>query len=495
MTNAAEEYLSLEEAAQRLGQPAGQTRRLGDEGQLPGAFQRLDDRAWQIPAAGVEAWIDRHPFSRAWLNRMRPRWRRLNKKVLGLPRVTVWGTLVLAMTLLGYYALLRDFGLFQPARQIDGEFHVAVAAFEVVGDRENRPMGRDLAQGVYLRMEEEFAESDPDFIIGLWGPDDVEAIRGATREERAESAAKTAAKIDADVLVYGVLDTTRPLWTITPEFYVSDANLTDAQEITGQHEMGRPFEATGQGSIATRISVSTTLSARAQLLSLLTVGLSHYAAHDYATAQALFEDIEREHDWSEMGGREVLYLLLGNAAGKNKDYDLAESAYQKALAENPDYSRAYGGLASVYYIRALQPAEGANDLAAIDIALITQSIATYEQAAAAPVRPALSDIETKVTFGLGQAYLALHLQDDGRPLAPAVQAFEDVIAEYGDGENERVRELAAESHARLGLIHSLSGDVTAAIAEYTLAKDLLYDRPARQETFEERIRGLQESVQ
>lgn len=45
--------------------------------------------------------------------------------------------------------------------------------------------------------------------------------------------------------------------------------------------------------------------------------------------------------------KKVLYIFLGNVAIKAYYVDIAEAAYQEALAINPDYSRAYAGLASV----------------------------------------------------------------------------------------------------------------------------------------------------
>lgn len=493
--NPEQEYLTLQEAAQRLRQPVEQVRRVIEGGQVEGAFQGLDDRAWKVPASGIEKWIRHHPFSKAGFDRLLEALHRTNKKIIGLPRFTLWGAVVFIVGLIGLIGTLYGFGFFQPKREMSGDFRVAVAAFEVRGDRDDRPMGEELAEGVYLRMEQAFEELNPNFTIGLWGPDEVEPIRGATREARAVAAARLADEIGADVIVYGLVDATRPVWILTPEFYISDENLIDAQEITGQHEIGQPFEATGQGNVATRIAVSTKLGARAQLLSLLTVGLSYYAARDYGAAQAVFGQVEREYDWSEMGGREVLYLLLGNAAGKNDNLDVAESAYQKALAENPDYSRAYGGLGSVYYIRALRPADETGNLAAIDVELINQSISSYERAAVASIKPALSDIDTKVHFGLGQGYLALHLQDANQPVAPAIREFTAVIDDYGDGENPRVVELAAEAHARLGLIYIMRGDVFGAIAEYEKAVELLSHVPERQRLYKERIRELQNNTQ
>jgi tetratricopeptide (TPR) repeat protein len=375
-----------------------------------------------------------------------------------------------------------------------GDMRVAIAAFEVAGPRQNRPLGEDLAQGVYLRMQEELEASSPDFTTTIWSPEQVGTVRGATREKRAAAAARTAADIEADVVVYGLIDTSRPVWTIAPEFYISDQNFTDAQEITGQHEIGEPFAAVGQGSVATRIDVSTKMTTRARLVSVITVGLAYYAAQDYPRAQAAFAELERDFNWSEVGGEEVFYLLLGNAAGKSRDLATAERAYRDALAVNPDYSRAYAGLGSVYYARALEPFEASGNAADINVALLNESIDHYRQAAVAGARPALSDIPTKVHFGLGQAHLALHLQDANVPVARAIDEFDAVTSAYNDGDNPRIRVLAAEAHARLGLIHDLNGDRDAAIAEYEAAVSLLDDVPDRQQLYEERLRELRQEV-
>jgi tetratricopeptide (TPR) repeat protein len=400
----------------------------------------------------------------------------------------VTGLLTFAATISGLAIYL------QGSETMTGDFRVAIAAFEVIGGREDEPVGEELAHGVYLRMEEAFTELSPGFTTTIWSPDQVGTVRGATREARAQEAARKAEEIHADIIVYGLVDTSQPVWSIMPEFYISDQNLTDAQEITGQHEIGEPFEATGQGNVATRIEVSTKLGMRAQIVSVLTIGLAYYAAQDYARALSVFEQLERDFDWTEVGGQEVLYLLLGNAAGKSNDLDTAERAYRSALAENPGYSRAYAGLGSTYYMRALEPVEASGNGADIDLELLNKSIDSFHQAAAATVRPALSDIPAKVHFGLGQAYLALHLQNENEPAARAVEEFDAVIGEYDTGDNPRIRELAAEAHARLGLIHDLNGNRDDAIAEYEKAVSLLDDVPDRQRLYEDRLRELRNDV-
>lgn len=431
------------------------------------------------------------PFSRAKLETWLPRLREWNQRYLGIPRLRVWGVLAFLVTLVSLI-IERDaiVAIFRPPPTMTGDFRVAVAAFVVEGDRDMETYGEELANGVYLNLEEGYAELSPDFTVTVWGPDQVGQAEGATRDDRAQAAADIAKELRADIVVYGLVDARQTIWTVVPEFYVNDRNLLDAQELIGQHELGRPFEATGQGSIATRIDVSTRLGIRARFLSQLTIGLAYYAAGNYGQAQIEFAALESAFNWSEVGGRELLYLMLGNAAAKNNALNVAENAYLTALSANSDYSRAYIGLGSVYYLRALLPAERVDNPAAIDTGLMQKAIATYEQAAVAPLRPALADVETKVHLGLGQAYLMLALQDSSQPFDRAIEELEAVVDDYGDGANPRVRELAGEAHARLGLIYRIDNQVERAIDEYEQALVLLDGRPERLQEFEQVLREL-----
>jgi tetratricopeptide (TPR) repeat protein len=254
--------------------------------------------------------------------------------------------------------------------------------------------------------------------------------------------------------------------------------------------MGAPFTATGQGNIATRIDVSSKLTSRVRLLSVMTIGLAYYAARNFEQSLEIFRELARDSAWESVGGKEVLHLLIGNSAGRINDLALAEQAYLEALQIDPGYSRGYAGLGNVYFIRALEPIRESEDLSKVDSELIKLSIEAYEKAKTASHQPALSDIPVKVHFGLGQAYLMRSYANENEVVEPAVREFEMVIAYYADGENPRVRELAAESHARLGLIYASMGQKKSAIQEYQMAAALLFDVPERQHLYEERAMEL-----
>jgi len=140
--------------------------------------------------------------------------------------------------------------------------------------------------------------------------------------------------------------------------------------------------------------------------------------------------------------------------------------YRQSIEADANYSRAYAGLGNLYFLQSLVPVTDSDNLQALDPEMITQSIDAYLKARNASNQPALSDIETKVHFGLGQAYLMQSYADETVMVAPAIPEYEAVIEAYDDGANPRVKELAAEAYVRLGKIYAAGGETDYAIELY-----------------------------
>jgi tetratricopeptide (TPR) repeat protein len=164
----------------------------------------------------------------------------------------------------------------------------------------------------------------------------------------------------------------------------------------------------------------------------------------------------------------------------------AEGYYRKATEANSKYSRAYVGLATVLYERARSEGDASHDYGKVPPELLDASIRTYQQALQPDMeRPPLADVESKVSFGLGQAYLlkALVLLYGGQPeqasefLLQAVQAFQNVIDEYQgastESQKKRLQERAAHSHARIGFIYRSANHLAEAEQQYALALELM----------------------
>jgi tetratricopeptide (TPR) repeat protein len=355
------------------------------------------------------------------------------------------------------------------------QFNVAVAEFLVQDATGKKVSGKDgsmLSSYISQEIETQFKamELEKEISYQVWGPKETGGIAGNTPEERAKSAEVLAKKINAYILIYGVIVTDGEKSRFQPEFYVNHASFRDASEITGSHEIGRqlilalPFQ-------GIQSAENPALVGRVRALNLITMGLAYYSVDKFDNALDYFQKAADEKDWVG-SGREVVYLLIGNAYVRRDsqlqnfaDLPLADQNYQLALENNPDYGRAMIGEANVLYLQASQ--DKANcDPTGLEKAsvLLTQSLALSGQ-------PASANIEAKVHFYRGQIAIirdACH-QTDQDWLSNAKDEFTWVINQYearkkNGSSYESLQSLASHSYARLGYISFMRGDAEAGIS-------------------------------
>ncbi len=385
-----------------------------------------------------------------------------------------------------------------PIETMNGDYRVVVSPFVLQENAAHATIEKDLALSSFERIQKSLSETQSDLFIKVWGPDDletrkIEPVIGTTIEERTESAQALANLIDADLVVYGFIQTNGTSLTVTPEFYIRLRNAYEAQELTGPYMMGDPIAMRDYEDLASRLEISTALSDRVVALSQMIKGLAFYAIREYPEAQKEFSLAETIESWKPSEGKEILYLFLGNSVIREEDADLdtAQLYFQKALEIRPDYSRAMIGLANVKYRMALAPVTQSNNPADADETLLQESIELLTAAAKSTNQPPLADVPTKIHFELGQCYFMLAYSGHLDTYTLATSEFEQVIADYGNGENPRVKERAAEAYARLGLILALGGSTEEAIQSYQTAAEMTADNPERQAIFLERIQKLQ----
>jgi tetratricopeptide (TPR) repeat protein len=310
-------------------------------------------------------------------------------------------------------------------------------------------------------------------------------IKGDSKSVREVSAAALAKRINADIIVYGVIQAGDEPASFSPEFYVNYKSFQEAAEITGQHEFGdslsiilpfiyKKFRPTDNPELAARI----------QALSLITIGLSYYSIDNFEEASKYFGQAQKTKGWSELPGKEIVYLLLGNSgnrrysAEQSTPYALrapyleeALSNYKQALKLNSEYARGMVGEAGTQYLQALgDPAD--NDFTKLDLVKLDEAMGLYDKALQLTTAPDSADIETKVHFGRAKIYLALYLRelmingDSNTPSLPKADAeFKEVLKEYDDGNgNVRIANLAGHSYAMLGLIAEVRKKYDEAIA-------------------------------
>lgn len=419
-----------------------------------------------------------------------PRFIRWYRRIRSTIVVIVIGSIIgYALNGIGLLADLSQLGIVRLSTQtMSGDLRIAVAGF----GQEEEKLGTQLANGVHLDLTRSFDSLELEIGTVIWGPEQVGSVFGSNFEERALSAASLAEKIKADIVVYGVIEGNNPGWSMIPEFYLSPDKFYDAVELTGPHLLGKSIHLEGGDSIADRISVSDELSARTEVLSYILIGLSYYSPPhvEYETALGYFQEAESIPLWKENEGLEVIYLLMGNAASKQEKLGLAQAYYEKSIELDPEYSRGYLGLGDVYYRSSLELFDKTKNPESIDPDLLTLAIENYTSGLSSDDQPQFADVPTKVHFGLGQCYLAKTYSSGNDNYTSAENQFMAVIQDYGNGENARVRVIAAESHARLGLIYSLIDQTEEARDEYMLAISLLPDVPDRRALFERRLNEL-----
>jgi tetratricopeptide (TPR) repeat protein len=377
-----------------------------------------------------------------------------------------------------------------PAR-MTGDLNIAVAEFGQLdqnGQVVKSKRAVELATSVAEVLQRELGPlRGLGFDIQVRGPTETGPIEGTTRQQRADRARQLAAAINAKLLVYGVVTQAPTRTSISPEFYLADTLVPGAEELVGDHELGSALETLGDpdANLVLRKDLRAKLIARTQALVQLAIGLGYYAADRFDQAADSFTMADRVPGWEARDGKEILYLFLGNTAGRLRRYQEATVQYRKALAVNPEYARAQIGLAEVRFHQASGDGSCARDR--VDAAGLADAVVAYQRAKAATDRPALADVDSKIALGLGRTYTCQSQAEVAHHWREAEEQFLRVIEVFRAG-NQRIRQLAAEAWAGLGLVHLPPAEAPdkaryrQAAADYQRAIELSTS-PARQGTY------------
>ncbi len=337
------------------------------------------------------------------------------------------------------------------ASLMTGDFNIVVAPFAVSGpgDPEGINDVLTLADSVYEHLDTDLRDISPDIDVQIRPPDQSSPVAGATAEQRAAVAAARARDVNAHLVVYGTVELGNPTG-FQPEFFVANQKLGGAEELFGQYDLGSAIRAPGDAvdNLVARAELRKGILGRVQALAEFVVGLSYYTANQPGPALAHFAAARSNAGWDDRDGKEVVHIFIGNAAAKLGDIDTASDAYDQAVALNPEYARGRLGQAEIAFQRSRSDCEQGE----VDEAGLHRAAELFHAALAARDRPSFSDVPIKATFGAGRVHLCLTQALVGDFAGPAEAEFKQVIDEFERG-NRRLRELAAESHAGLGLVH------------------------------------------
>ena len=261
----------------------------------------------------------------------------------------------------------------------------------------------------------------------------------------------------------------------------------NAPEVIGSNLFGKAlFVDLPFSSIDANTGKNPALAARSEALGLITIGLAYYSFDNYPKAEEYFAKAIGVDDWLESDGKELAYLLRGNAitrqASISKDFTRLPEAladYDKAWRiTSGKYGRALVGRGGIVYLEALQnPLRP--DPKNVDQAKLDEAEKIFNDALALKNQPDSYNIPSKAYFSLGQIY-----QMRGQILAAgeagaeadaltkkaaddltkkAIDYYEKVTQAYEctagtDPEScavKNIQEIASFAYARLGLLYAL----------------------------------------
>jgi tetratricopeptide (TPR) repeat protein len=274
----------------------------------------------------------------------------------------------------------------------------------------------------------------------------------------------------ADIVLSGHLADTGKLVSLQSHAFISEGPFEGAAELAGMHYLHLS---------GTRVGPERSPEGRRRIRAQFVDQIGSYvrfiaaiSLYTYGDNHAAVSGLERvRNEWSLPPQRKVVDVFLGNAWGRLNDDMKAHSYYTDATSLDPSYGRAYLGLAEIDYQRGHGGCQ--RDFVVYDI--MERNISKYNEIFQAASSDELSDTQDlleRAAFGRGRAELCLALATlNADRFARASDDFSFAIDRFNDGKN-RLRPLAAESHANRGLsLLSQKSDNGHVIEQYKSAAE------------------------
>ena len=374
---------------------------------------------------------------------------------LDLPPVTVspkvhWWQIATAVVLvLAAVVIIGQFvaPAFAGPQRMEGlGLNIAVADF---GEVDRIEQGAVRSSGDATKLKDYLADrlrGELASVPGLQGLAEVQANRmgvvtGDTPEQREKVAQALAQRINADIVIYGYIETGTFPPRFWPRFYVSD-RLSGAEESTGDNAFGRAIQVNLPVDVEpNKTALERELLPRYQVLSAFMKALAYYKANDPVRALAQLESARTISGWNDDDGKEILYLWIGRTivqqvlqksdsttftcpnglssleqTEENEFSGLwrcASAAYHQALAvSNGKFARAYIGLGTLWYEQALSQ----GDVGGFDCGMMLPAEKYFNDA----LRPDLvaeptAYLAVKATYNIGLTKAQLYLYQCSSP--------------------------------------------------------------------------------
>ena len=369
---------------------------------------------------------------------------------------------------------LAEAGAFAP-RQMNGIFNVAVAEFgEMTADGQVRPSqtGQLLSGWTVNYLRDELKE---DANLLIWPKEGNLFNRKSVPLVEPDMVEKTALDINADLLLYGYIDTHSNPPQLVLNFWVAPQDKYKFEDIQGNTQIGKPIRIVDLNDPG--ISVQGELERQSTAVAWIAMGLAQEQLGQSEDALAAFLKAEEAAPQSEIVqffiGREYLFLSERQPDQQEAHWQAAEQALLQAIAFNDQYARAYIGLGALYRKRSADLLDAAiNSGQAVDpqaIQWVEQAIESYQKVLELKPDPEQygNPVEEVARLALGNAYrlkgaIAVNQGDAASALDSldqAIQTLEQVLPvfETSTQEHESYRRYLTQTYEYLGEAYQWQG--------------------------------------
>jgi hypothetical protein len=360
----------------------------------------------------------------------------------------------------------------QPSPML-GDLRLAVAPFDSTDTRVGHATSASttaalrVATGVADRLTTELAPLRRGLRVELRPPTQLRPISGLSPARRAEAAATQARQHGADLLVYGTLVVDAASTRLEPHVYLAGGVQADADELLGDHKLGEAIPQPGDPDSNQLLAreLAERLTTRVRALAILSIGIAYYHLDQLAEANQYLTLAGRTTGWEDSEGKELLHLFIGNVAARrgaelrragkaalaSAQFARAMGAYRAALAAQPGYARALYGIAETRFLQLdLHCQPGTHN----ETRQLRQVVAAFVAASHAPDQPLGANLDLKIDFGIGRAYVCLSLTG-ASDQAQATAYLRRVLVAVDPPtlpQTPALLRLAAETHGQLGLL-------------------------------------------
>jgi len=375
-------------------------------------------------------------------------------------------------------------GAFAPHVMPNGIFNVAVAEFgemDANGVIHSSKAGQQLSGFAVNYLRDELKKEDANLVI--WPTDSNIFTRTRVPLVQPDIAEKVASDLNADLLLYGYIDTRTNPPQLVLNFWIAPQDKYKFEDIQGNTQVSTPIRVVNLEDPG--ISVQGELKSQSIAVAFIAMGLAQEQLGQTQDALNAFLQAETAAPNSEIVqyfiGREYLYLAELQPDQQAAVWKQAEDSFLKSIALNDKYAKAYLGLGSVYIKQSAELLDAAIvNNQPIDpgaMQLTDQAIEAYKKVSNMQPGPGLADADpTLAQLALGNAYqqkgAILYYQQDYdsalNAFDAAAQTLETVRTTLTTSvrEHESYRRYLVQSSEYLATAYQWLGNTYAAKLDY-----------------------------